>query len=201
LRALGAGHRERERRYNSIREILRTSPNPPIPAELFHLAPSEQRLALNRIARKCWVTDSQLCRLVLTRLDAHVSGRDLSLYEETIAPRAFTIEHLLPRATSPPQPWQDAFPDRRRRQLLAQHLGNLLLVPPKVNEAAGALPFEEKRRIYFAGQGTPFELTAMLSDAALTHWNEQTLAERNRLMMTAVKEIWGFESDLSRLAL
>ena len=201
LRALGADYRERERRYNSIREKLRTSLAPPDPAALFALSTSEQRLALNRIARKCWMTDAQLCRLVLTRLDAHVSGRDLSLYEETIAPRAFTIEHLLPRATSPPQPWQDAFPDRRRRQLLAQYLGNLLLVPPKVNEAAGALPFDEKRRIYFAGQDTPFRLTAMLADPGLIQWSEETLTERHRFLMAAVQEVWGFDGDLSRLAL
>lgn len=201
LRSLGAGYRERERRYYSIREALRTAPAPPNPTELFALSVSEQRIALGKIARKCWITDSQLCRLLLTRLDAHLSGRGLASYEAAIAPRAFTVEHLLPRAGTPPKSWQDAFPDPRRRRLQAQYLGNLLLVPPKVNEAAGALPFEEKRRIYFAGQSNPFHLTTMLAGPGLTQWNEEALAGRNRLMMAAVQEIWGFEGDLSRLVL
>jgi Protein of unknown function DUF262/Protein of unknown function (DUF1524) len=200
LRALGSGHRERERRYTLIRESLQTAAVPLDPEALFALSASEQRLVLNRIAKRCWVTDSQLCRLVLTRIDAHMSGRDLSYYEPAIAPRAYTVEHLLPQSGSPPPQWREAFPDHRRRLLLAQCLGNLLLVPPKVNEAAGAKPFEEKCRIYFAQGNNPFHATAMLADPALTGWTEAELGRRHAQMLIAVQEIWAFEGDLTRLA-
>lgn len=199
LRAMGSGYRERERRYANIRESLRMAPVAPDPTVLFALSSGEERLALNRIAKKCWVTDSQLSRLVLMRLDAHLSGRDLDSYEPTIAARAFTVEHILPQAGQPPAAWCEAFPERWRRLVLAQCLGNLVLVPPAVNKEAGAKPFAEKRRIYAARGPSPFALTSMLEDPTLTAWTETELAQRHAHMLTAVQDIWHFEGDIARL--
>ena len=87
----------------------------------------------------------------------------------------------------------------RRRVLLAQCLGNLILVPPKVNEEAGALPFAQKRAIYFKRRNNPFQLTNELDDPALAGWTETELLARQTRLLRAVQEIWGLEGDLARL--
>jgi Protein of unknown function DUF262/Protein of unknown function (DUF1524) len=199
LRALGSGHRERERRYSQIREFLQTTPARPDPTAVFALSAAEQRMALNRIAKRCWKTDPQLCRLVLMRLDAHFTGRDPSAYDATLGPRAFTVEHILPQAENPPQEWRDLFTNGRRRLLLAQCLGNLILVPPKVNEEAGALPFPQKKATYFKRRENPFHLTNELNDPALVEWTEASLLARQTRLLQAVQEIWRFEGDLAKL--
>lgn len=201
LRAIGSGYPVREKRYGAIRETLLKAEVTPEPTELFALSGSEQRLAINCIAKRCWKTDAQLCRMVLTRLDAQISGRPLADYEATIATQAFTVEHVLPQANRPPKEWLVLFPDPRRRALLTQCLGNLVLVPPAVNDKAGVLPFEDKRRLYLAGGEPPFALTAMLAEPAYATWSDAAVTARQNLLVAAVQKIWSFEADLSRLVL
>lgn len=201
LRALGAGHRERERRYSQIRTALKDATSPPDPTVLLVLSASEQRLTLNKVAKRCWKIDPQLCRLVLMRLDAHFSGRDLQTYEAALSSRAFTIEHILPRTENPPQAWLDAFPIARRRALLTQGLGNLILVPSKVNEDAGARPFDEKRAVYFKRSNPTFHLTNEIADPTLVAWTEVELQARQLRLLTAIQDTWGLDGDLSLVKL
>lgn len=101
---------------------------------------------------------------------------------EVIRPESdATVEHVLPRNPSADSHWMTIWPNVRDRTELCDTIGNLILLPHTVNQAADRMTYHEKYKIYFNGKGGEnFALTRDIRNEPL--WTPDTVRRRtNRL--------------------
>lgn len=121
---------------------------------------------------------------VLLRLDEHLSG-GVAYYRMPI----ITVEHVLPRKPAPDSDWIANFPDEKERKFWTERLGNLALLPRKINSLAGNFDFEKKKFEYFSENGvTPFAITTSIIQK--TKWTPEVIEQRQRQLFDMACRIW-----------
>ncbi len=195
--ALGFGGGARKKRYADIHEaFLSKKPLADILA-MMTLPLAEERAALRNVAQRFHVMDKASCRLFLLRLDQHLSQRPLSYYQALDGfpiggATSFSIEHLLPKGETLKldgrEAWEAMFPDASHRQVCAQYLGNLALVPEGENKKMDQKAFGDKKAIMLSEPPHALALTEALRD--IEDWDFEALQARHKQLMDAVKEIW-----------
>ncbi len=195
--ALGFGGGARKKRYADIHAaFLAKKPLADILAMMM-LPISEERAALRNVAQKFHIIDKASCRLFLLRIDQQLTGRPQSYYHALDGfplggPTSFSIEHLLPKGETLKldgrDAWEALFPDAGHRQVCAQYLGNLALVPEVENKKMDQKSFADKKAIMLGATPHPLALTEALREAA--DWDLDMLKARHEMLMNAVKEIW-----------
>jgi hypothetical protein len=199
LLALGCGRPARKRHFAPIIKRILASQPLPDPRTLFVIAPDDQRQILRRIATRLHTLDPPTCRLVLLRLDAAVAGRPLSAYRSWLDPalpasRRLTVEHVLPRGEVDDGEWRQLFPQWARRQVVAECIGNLVLVTEQQNQQARQADFRVKQQIFFADGPHPIHLTDRLRVERV--WDQAAIERRYRPMMQAVQGLWRLEAPI-----
>ena len=121
---------------------------------------------------------------VLLRLDSVLAGAGATYDHPTI-----TVEHVLPQSPRPGTDWAQRFSDAERRYW-THRLANLVLLTRRKNSQAGTLPFEEKKRRYFASRDgvTNFALTTQV--LATPEWTPEVLAARQEELVGKLVELW-----------
>lgn len=155
------------------------------------------------LGRKLMELDKALCRLILVRIDAHLSNRPIEDYERFLDmqpddPNAMTVEHIVPKGnTIKPAyraAWLPAFPSDTHRLSLAEHLGNLAILGRRENTECDQKGFPAKKTVLFGTTARPrthaFATTQAL--AALDDFTEVELAARHETFMAAVADIWAW---------
>lgn len=126
-------------------------------------------------------------RLLLIRLEASMEGGHLLAMNDDV-----TVEHILPRASSPW--WTQRFPNAQRRADFANLLGNMTLVSFAQNANADTKPFPEKKRIYFNTKNAP--VYALTRDfEAIEDWDETTIERRHERLVRTLCDDWGMVID------
>lgn len=96
-----------------------------------------------------------------------------------------TIEHIYPQ--NPDSAWKGKLGrGRNAYDRYVNCLGNLMLLPPKINSKAGAKPFKKKKSIY-----KQHYLRHMDEILAEKDWNYKTIKEREERLLTWMAETWG----------
>jgi hypothetical protein len=98
---------------------------------------------------------------------------------------ADTIEHIHPQEITPT--WRGKL-GRGRKQLErnVHRLGNLMVLPPRVNSSAGAKSFGEKKKIYRKNR-----LRLMDEVLRKKDWNKTTIEEREKKLLEWAITEWG----------
>lgn len=123
---------------------------------------------------------------VLLRIDEKIADRGAT-YEIGEA----TVEHVLPQNPPEQSPWRTTWPDSVQRRLWTDRIGNLALLSRKKNQDAGNLPFDRKKREYFARGGvTPFALTTQV--LIEPDWTPAVVAQRQETLVQTAIDIWDF---------
>lgn len=95
-----------------------------------------------------------------------------------------TIEHIYPQ--SPNAAWKGKLGrGRNRYDRFVNCLGNLMILPPKVNSKAGAKSFVEKKAIYKKNY-----LRLMDEVLKKKDWNHATIQEREEHLFSWMEETW-----------
>jgi hypothetical protein len=199
LMALGCGRPARQRHFAPIVKRMLSSEAMPDPRALFVITPQDQRQILRCIAVRLHALDSPTCRLVLLRLDAAVSGRPLSAYQRWLDPalsaaQRLTVEHVLPRGEVTSGEWASLFPRSRRRQAVAECLGNLALVTERQNQAARQGVFKQKQQVFFADGAHPIHLTDLMRGERV--WDQTAIEHRYMTMMQAAQRLWRLDGPI-----
>lgn len=184
LGLLGHGAEKREKRYRALIAAIREGEfdDPQTFPEL--LTPEEQRNVLYNASRDLHMRSQQMCKLVLLRLDAAISGE--TPHPE---PKECTVEHVLPRRFGESSPWRSLFPDADEREDIIGRLGNLVLLSERQNRRARNLPFSEKRLVYFEdGRSSGFALTDQLRDCEI--WSPDVVRRRDAMLMERLRNLW-----------
>lgn len=197
MAALGFGGTRRKKKYAAINDLLRNGEPPAALLAAMGWTPQDEVQAVRKIAQKLHISDDGTCRLFLFRIDAALSGRPISCYREMAQfalkhPDRFSVEHIIPKAKKlKPQAeeaWGPLFKSSAHRQLCAQFIGNLALVPLSENRDADQQGFADKKAILLGADPHPIHTTEMLRQASA--WTLDELSERHRLMMEAALELW-----------
>jgi hypothetical protein len=102
---------------------------------------------------------AKFLRYIMLRLNAEM----LDKASEGEVKLDIEIEHVLPQKPSPKSVWMENFPDRHRRLLLCQLLGNLALPSKPINIKAKNYDFYKKRDTIIGASGSnTFPVTANL---------------------------------------
>ena len=98
---------------------------------------------------------------------------------------ADTNEHIHPQEITPT--WRGKL-GRGRKQLErnVHRLGNLMVLPPRVNSSAGAKSFGEKKKIYRKNR-----LRLMDEVLRKKDWNKTTIEEREKKLLEWAITEWG----------
>lgn len=203
LVALGCGRPARQSFYAPIAKVLAGPELPEDPAALLVLPDAAESKIVKMLATRLHIGDAQLARLVLIRLDAALSGRELAHYEPLLdpeLPRAerLTVEHVLPKGNvKADSQWDVLFPRRVRRAAIAQCIGNLVLISEAANRGADRQVFAAKKKAYF-GSGAPQPHRLALTEALreVAEWDNATIAARYDLLMQTVHKLWRFEGPV-----
>lgn len=170
-------------RYRKPIQALRDGATLAELCDIMELTENEKRLARDVLDGPFY--KKERIRLpVLLRIDEQLSESG-AWYDVT----DISVEHILPR--NPPQgsPWIKAFPDAAQRKKLVDRIGNLTLLSRRKNNEAANLPFERKKREYFAtGATTPFALTTRLITEP--GWDAAALQRRQQMMVDTACAMW-----------
>lgn len=109
---------------------------------------------------------------------------------EIIPPEAdATVEHVLPRNPETKSHWLTVWPNHKDRRELCDTIGNFVLLPHSVNQAADRMTFHEKHKIYFSGSGgEKFALTRDIRHEQL--WTPDTVRRRTKRLADLLCKDW-----------
>ncbi len=112
-------------------------------------------------------------RYLLLRLNAEML--DATLIPDF--PLRVEVEHVLPQKPSPRSVWLKDFPDKNKRLILSQLLGNFAILTKPTNVRASNFDFHKKRQTIFGTHNSnTFPITAELVN--YPEWNEDTIKAR-----------------------
>ncbi len=197
---------ERRKRYRAISKTIETD-GLQDPELLFALSEAEQERLLRRCAFALNETVNRTDKAILIRLELELSGVAPETYLEMFDPEradgpAVTVEHVLPRGQKLPKgsPWRDLYPDYEHRRVLANAMGNLVLLSETQNRLAGQKSFAEKQAVFFEGdQPHVFVTTEMLRDTE--NWTPAALRGRHDRLMTKLMAVFDWEGTVPELPL
>ncbi len=129
-----------------------------------------------------------ICKLLLMRINDRLQG-SVSLVD----PASLSVEHVLPNRPSANSGWRVLFSEPEVREAVTQCLGNLTLLPDKLNDQIRNRDFQEKREqiaAYF-GEG---EMMEIVRDVVMSKgWDFDTVSRRERRFLSALNEILGLD--------
>jgi hypothetical protein len=207
LAVASQGRKHRQKIFGDLNDKLRkVRANPATLEQIFATSPISQA-QINKgvitLGRKMMETDKTFCRLVLLRIDAHLSRRSLSAYDPFLDIAkddngSLTVEHIVPKGNTIKEAyredWLRDYPDDRHRLSVAQYLGNLALLTRQENNACDQMGFNAKKAILFGSRAPrkthPIATTDEL--AAMVGFPEDVLMARHQRMLRAAYEIWGW---------
>lgn len=176
---------QRTRRYRKVVDAI--DPKKPINygSRLgpFFVSKDEARKVKERLLGR-FATFGQRRALAL-RLNAAFSDG------ETIAPEVdATVEHILPRNPDKGSHWLTLWPNHKDTRELCDTIGNFILLPNAVNQAADRMTYHEKMKVYFNGAGG--EQFALTRDVEHEHlWTPDTVRQRTLRLAKILCADWG----------
>ena len=196
---------DRRAAYRQIIDQIWKSETFPEPDVLFLLGEQRQAAATRKAALKLKDAANGADKVILLRLDAHLSRRPLSDYlhltETTFVDQnMLTLEHVLPNGETLAKSsgWRPEFGQIRYRRAMANCIGNLVLLEGGRNNAAGQADFREKKDRYFSGAAR-HELLLTEQIRHVDQWTRATLEGRYQYLMSAFLEAWGFAAPIPDL--
>ena len=124
-------------------------------------------------------------RALALRLSAALPGGEIISPDEDA-----TVEHILPRNPQKDSHWLTVWPNHSDRRELCDTIGNFVLLPHSVNQAADRMTYHEKYKIYFNGSGgEKFALTRDIREEQL--WTPDTVRRRTARMAELLCKAWG----------
>ena len=100
-----------------------------------------------------------------------------------------TVEHVLPRNPEKESHWMTIWPSHKTRRELCDTVGNFVLLPHNVNQAADRMTYHEKHKIYFTDiEHERFELTNDIEHEDL--WTPDTVRKRTQRLAQMLCQSW-----------
>jgi hypothetical protein len=191
IRLLGLGAHKRASWFGAVTTAIRNGED--LKAQNGVLSFSRQDVrTMQYNLRDLHARDASTAKHLLLRLTDHMAGEPQSLS----FPDDMSVEHVLPRKSSPNSQWRGWFADPGEREIYTESLGNLVLVTKSQNDRAGNLDFARKLDVYFKTAGAPLPT---LNEAlrGLTEWKASQIKAREAELLRLIESVWNFGLKLS----
>lgn len=131
------------------------------------------------------------CRYILWRYEEYLATRNNAEVNKEIREKIWnarttseTIEHIFPQTPSPIGPWKEILKKNPKIKNSVHSLGNLLLLPGRLNSEAGNRGFKEKKEVYKKAES----LRMVKEILSLRVWNSAKIKKRERDIIAFLKE-------------
>lgn len=195
LQILCLGNGKRARRLQIVANVLRRGDELTHDHECIALSRDEVRKIQYNI-RDLYAHNQQVVRQILLRAfdqrTGHFTRLDMA---------AFNIEHVLPLKPGARSQWRHWHPDMHQREAAMGSLGNLMLVPPTVNNRLRNAEFKQKREICLKERQRFAPLEATIDEVfASLRWGRDEIVARETRMLNSLGELWRIDlADASAL--
>ncbi|MCB1519406.1 MAG: DUF262 domain-containing protein [Hyphomicrobiaceae bacterium] len=147
----------------------------------------ELRLAAYNM-RDPYKRNSQICKLLLLRINDALEGRLNRLPLDKL-----TVEHVLPVRPPKSSGWRQHFTDGEQRTAATDSIGNLTLLPSRMNDRLRNREFNEKRDILIDGLELSERLAIVDDVTAAETWSLETIAEREDRYLAQLRKLFGID--------
>jgi len=96
-----------------------------------------------------------------------------------------TVEHILPQCPEDGGAWEGKF-DPDKKMIIINSIGNLLLLPQKLNSDVGRKGFQAKKEIYKKSEGLRIVQEVLNCD----DWSQHEIKEREEKILNWITEEW-----------
>jgi len=191
IRLLGLGAHKRASWFGAVTTAIRNGED--LKAQNGVLSFSRQDVrTMQYNLRDLHARDASTAKHLLLRLTDQMAGEPQSLS----FPDDMSVEHVLPRKSSPNSQWRGWFADPGEREIYTESLGNLVLVTKSQNDRAGNLDFARKLDVYFKTAGAPLP-TLNETLRGLTEWKASQIKAREAELLRLIESVWTFGLKLS----
>ncbi|MCB1503433.1 MAG: DUF262 domain-containing protein [Hyphomicrobiaceae bacterium] len=181
------GGGRRTTRFNRVVQAIQNGSAVDETAEVFELNREELRNAKFNL-RNLHRRNPPVCKLLLMRISDQIQGR-----LTPIDPATLSVEHVLPVRPSTTSAWRSLYPEPEVREAATQCLGNLTLLPERLNDKARNRSFEEKR-VLMAEHYRNGPMMEIVHDVVTSSdWSLNVVAARERRFLNALSGILGVE--------
>jgi hypothetical protein len=191
IRLLGLGAHKRATWFAAVTTAIRSGADLKAASGVLSFSRQDVRTMQYNL-RDLHARDASTAKHLLLRLTDHMAGEPQSL----AFPDDMSVEHVLPRKSSPDSHWRGGFTEPTEREIYTESLGNLVLVTKSQNDRAGNLDFARKLEVYFKTAGAPLP---RLNEAlrGLTEWKAPQIKTREVELLRLVESMWNFGLKLS----
>jgi hypothetical protein len=120
----------------------------------------------------------------LAEIDGSEINKELRESIWTARSPSETIEHIFPQNPEPEGPWDDKFDQNEEPDDHIDRIGNLLLLPPRLNSQAGRKSFKDKKEIYKKAEGLRMVREILDCD----DWNQAEIEKREGKIAAWIKD-------------
>ncbi len=176
------------RTYNQIMSALRT---------LGAGYPVDQAVDVGLVGKDCYGNSPELCRYILWLYEEHLAalagvGATVDEHERAIIWKkraADSVEHIFPQTPAGAPGWAGKMSrNGQPREEVTQHvgrIGNLLLLPIRLNQEASTQPFADKKAVY-----ERHRLRMIQEVCRQTDWTLDQIDAREAEIVNWAKERW-----------
>lgn len=186
-RILCQGGGKRTSRFNHIIKAIRSGAAVDDTASVFQLSRDELR-STKFYLKNLYRRNQPVCRLLLLRINDHLSGTLVN-----VDPSDLSVEHVIPTKPGPNSNWRVLYKEPDVREAATESLGNLTLLPEKLNDRMRNYDFEEKRTLIVEHYETQPMLKIVRDVVEAENWDLATVASREMRFLEALSLIIGVD--------
>lgn len=187
LRVMCQGSGRRITRFHNIVRAIDSGAAVSADAEVFRFTREELAGAVYNL-RDLHNRNQQISKVLLMRINDVIEGR-----VRPLDPADYSVEHVLPVRPQATSVWRDLIPDPEIRDLATQSLGNLTLLPGRLNEKVRNRDFKNKRDLLEAGLTKESSMAIVLDVVEANTWDLATIRAREKVMLNAAAKILGVD--------
>ena len=181
------GSGRRATRFGRILRAIKSGEAKDDTAAVFALK-SEEIRTLKFNLRNLHRRNQPVCKLLLLRINDDIEGT-ISLLD----PATLSVEHVLPMRPAAASGWRILFVEPELRELATESLGNLTLLPGRVNDRMRNFDFPDKRSLMETYSEECPSLAITRDVAAAQAWDLPTIQARELHFLAVLSGILGID--------
>ncbi len=183
LRVMCQGSGRRATRFQAIAKAIANGTAVSGDAEVFSFSRDEQRAAAYNL-RDLHRRNQQVSKLLLLRINDVIEGR-----VRAVNPADYSVEHVLPVRPQANSSWRNLIPDPELREIATACLGNLTLLPCRLNAKIRNSDLGQKRDLLMKGLTQETTLAIARDVVEAKNWDFDTIKAREAVLLEAAAKI------------
>jgi uncharacterized protein (DUF2249 family) len=154
---------------------------------ILNALPSDQEFTIS--LQTAIIKSNRRAQYILRKIDEWQNGDGSYVLMD---PTKLHLEHVAPQRPSGKYDWKLKMKGDSNYREIIYRIGNLVLLPERMNKEASNLPFEKKKPIYIKNSSKLPTLTKEI--ATISDWNQNVVNDRSKDISMIAAEVWSAAS-------